>query len=218
MRIVVAEDHALFRAGVVGLLHEAGHQVVAQAVDLQSLLDSAALKPDLVIADIRMPPTHRDEGIQAAVTLRAAQPDLGVLLLSQYVEARSAVRLLRQHPRGLGYLLKDHVTGTADFLDAAQRVAAGGFVIDPDVGAALLDNTWHALDHLSPRELDVLRGLAAGRSNRAIAKELYLTERTVESHVRSVFTKLGLQEDPADHRRVLAVLAYLRQLDTPALR
>jgi DNA-binding NarL/FixJ family response regulator len=213
VRAVIAEDDVLLRAGLVRLLSDAEVDVIADVGDAEALL--AAVDddlPDVVITDIRMPPTFRDEGTRAAVALRERYPRLGILVLSQHVEARYAERLLRSHARGIGYLLKARVASTEEFLESVRRVAAGGSVVDSDVVSSLLSRSVaeRTLSLLSPRELDVLALVAAGRSNLAIAAELHLTTRTVESHVAGVFGKLGLPEDAGDNRRVLAVLAHLR--------
>ena len=213
MRAVIAEDEVLLRAGLVRLLTEADIEVAADVGDAEALLAAVAEHaPDVVVTDIRMPPDHRDEGTRAALALRALHPRLGILVLSQHVEARYAERLLRDHPRGIGYLLKDRVATSGDFIDAVRRVAAGGSVIDPDVVSALLSRATaeRTLSLLSARELEVLSLLAAGRSNAAIADALSLTGRTVETHVANVFGKLGLTDDGDSNRRVLAVLAHLR--------
>lgn len=213
MRAVIAEDDVLLRAGLVRLLTEADIDVAAEVGDAEALLAAVEESaPDVVITDIRMPPTHRDEGTRAALALRAKYPRLGILVLSQHVEPRYAERLLRDHPRGIGYLLKDRVATTVEFIDAVRRVAEGGNVVDSDVVSALLSRAAaeRTLSVLSPRELEVLSFLAMGRSNSAIATQLHLTERTVEAHVASVLAKLGLPETADDNRRVLAVLAHLR--------
>ena len=213
MRAVIAEDDVLLRAGLVRLLTDAGVEVVAEVGDADALLGAVdAHQPDVVVTDIRMPPTHRDEGTRAALTIRAKQPGIGILVLSQHVEPRYAERLLRDHPRGIGYLLKNRVATTNEFVDAVYRVAGGGSVVDSDVVSVLLSRSAaeRTLSVLSPRERQVLTLVAEGRSNAAIAEELVLTARTVETHVANVFAKLSLPEAPGDNRRVLAVLAHLR--------
>jgi DNA-binding NarL/FixJ family response regulator len=213
MRIVIADDAVLLREGVARVLDENGHEVVAQVGDADALHAAvAALHPDLVIVDVRMPPTFTDEGTQAAITLRAESPELRILVLSQIVEARHALRLFRETPEGFGYLLKDRVVELDDFLDAVNRVGRGGTAIDPEVVAQLLGRRPDddPLAELTPRELEVLGLIAEGRSNKAICAKLFLSPKTIETHVNSIFLKLGLLPAPDDHRRVLAVLAYLR--------
>ena len=212
MRIVVAEDTAILRAGLVQLLEDEGHQVVAAVADAERLRAAVAEHgPDLVVSDIRMPPTHTDEGLRAAIELRAADPDLRILIFSQYVETQYASRLLAGNSAGVGYLLKERVMDTKDFIDALERVAAGGTALDPEVVSQLVgaSNSRRTLDTLSPREREVLGLMAEGRSNGAIAAALFVSERAVEKHVASIFTKLDLPVSSADHRRVLAVLRYL---------
>ncbi|MBK5307474.1 MAG: response regulator transcription factor [Frankiaceae bacterium] len=212
MRAVIAEDDVLLRTGIARLLTEAGFDVVevGDASALTSAVDADA--PDVVVTDIRMPPTYRDEGTRAALTIRAAHPGVGIVILSQHVEARYAEQLLREHPRGIGYLLKERVASPTQFVSAVREVAGGGSVLDADVVSALLSRRTAAaaLEALSPRELEVLSRIATGRSNAAIGEQLGLTARTVETHVANVFAKLGLPEERADNRRVLAVLAHLR--------
>jgi DNA-binding NarL/FixJ family response regulator len=213
VRAVIAEDDVLLRAGLVRLLTEAGLEVVADVGDAEALLIATDQHlPDVVVTDIRMPPTHRDEGTKAALTLRRRHPSIGILVLSQHVEPRYAERLLRDHAQGIGYLLKDRVATTSDFVDAVRRVAGGGSVVDSEVVSMLLSRSAaeRTLSILSAREREVLDLVAQGRSNSAIAQELVLTARTVETHVANVFAKLGLPESPDDNRRVLAVLAQLR--------
>jgi DNA-binding NarL/FixJ family response regulator len=213
VRIVIADDAVLLREGLARVLGENGHEVVAQVGDADALHDAvAALHPDLVVVDVRMPPTFTDEGTQAAISLRAENPDLCILVLSQIVEARHALRLFRETPEGFGYLLKDRVVDLDDFLDAVNRVGRGGTAIDPEVVAQLLGRRPEddPLAELTPRELEVLGLIAEGRSNKAICAKLFLSPKTVETHVNSIFLKLGLLVAPDDHRRVLAVLAYLR--------
>ena len=212
MRTLIAEDSVLLRAGLARLLEDAGHEVVAQVGDGEGLLRAVAeQQPDVAVVDVRMPPTHTDEGIRAALVLRSQWPDVGLLVLSQYVEERYATDLLARDARGVGYLLKDRVIDVDDFLEALTRVGSGGTVLDPEVVAQLLVRSRRAspLTGLTPRESEVLALMAEGRSNAAIAVRLVVTEGAVEKHVRSIFTRLDLPPDQADHRRVLAVLRYL---------
>ena len=212
MRVVIAEDSVLLREGIVRLLTDAGLEVVAAVDQPESLLRSVdALRPDICIVDIRMPPTHTDEGIRAALVIRAQHPEVAVLVLSQYVEERYATDLLSSGNRGVGYLLKDRIADVGDFLAAAVRVAEGGTAIDPEVVSQLLTRRRRddVLDELTPREREVLGLMAEGRSNSAIAAALVVSDGAVEKHVNSIFTKLGLPPADTDHRRVLAVLRYL---------
>ncbi|TCO36020.1 DNA-binding NarL/FixJ family response regulator [Kribbella steppae] len=209
MRVLIAEDSVLFREGLVRLLTESGHDVVdttATADGLPELVHSVS--PDIAVIDVRMPPTMTDDGALAAHLIRQAQPTQPMLLLSQHVETRHSVHLVSTG--AFGYLLKDRVLRVGDFLDAVERVAAGGSALDPDVVAALLSAADSGLGRLSARERDVLGLAAEGHSNAAVAARLVITERTVETHIRSVFQKLDIHESPLSHRRVLAVLAYLR--------
>ena len=212
MRTLIAEDSVLLRAGLARLLEDAGHEVVAQVGDGEGLLRAvAAEQPDVAVVDVRMPPTHTDEGVRAALVLRSQWPDVGLLVLSQYVEERYAVDLLSRDTRGVGYLLKDRVADVTEFLEALERIGEGGTVLDPEVVAQLLVRSRRAspLQGLTPRESEVLALMAEGRSNAAIAAQLVVTEGAVEKHVRSIFTRLDLPPDQGDHRRVLAVLRYL---------
>jgi len=212
MRVVVAEDTAILRVGLVQLLEDEGHEVVAAVPDAEQLRAAVAEhRPDIVVSDIRMPPTHTDEGLRAAIELRERQPGLPVLIFSQYVEAQYASRLLAGSSAGVGYLLKERVMDTRDFVDALERVAAGGTALDPEVINQLVgaSPSRHTVDALSPREREVLGLMAEGRSNGAIAGELVVSERAVEKHVANIFLKLDLPVSAADHRRVLAVLRYL---------
>jgi len=213
VRVVIADDSVLIREGIARLLAEAGFEVVGQACDGEELLRViAATVPDVAVIDIRMPPTHTDEGLRAALELRCRHPGLGVLLLSQHVRATYAMELLADDARGVGYLLKDRVSDLGELTDAVRRVAAGGSVLDPIVVAQLVRRSREAhdpLEELTDRERDVIALMAEGRSNRAIAERLVVTERTVEKHVNSILMKLGIPPRADDNRRVLAVLAYL---------
>ena len=213
MRVVIADDSVLVREGVSRLLAEAGFDVVGQAGDVDELLREVGEKePDVAIVDIRMPPTHTDEGLRAARELRRRHPLLGVLVLSQYVRPSYAFELLADDARGVGYLLKDRVSDLRELSDAVRRVGEGGSVLDPSVVSQLVGRRRQGhdpIDDLTERERQVLALMAEGRSNRAIAERLVITERTVEKHVRSILGKLHIAGSPDDHRRVLAVLAYL---------
>ena len=212
MRIVIAEDTVLLREGLAGLLEDAGHAVLARVGDAESLLAVVAEHdPDLAIVDVRMPPTYEDEGMKAAVEIRRSHPRTAVLVLSQHVESRHAVDLVGSGG-GFGYLLKDRVLDVDDFLDAVQRVSGGGSALDPEVVKQLLvpPQRENGLAELTPREREVLGLMAEGRTNAGIAKQLWLTEKTVETHVSSILGKLGLVHSAEGHRRILAVLAYLR--------
>jgi len=210
MRVVIAEDLALLRDGIASLLADGGHEVVAAVGDGEALLGALAEhEPDLAIVDVRMPPTQTDEGVRAAVEARRRQPDASILILSQYVEERYASEVLSGGARGIGYLLKDRVADAHEFIAAAERVAAGGTVIDPEVVAQLIGRVERPVDALTPREREVLSLMAEGHSNSAIVERLEISQSAVEKHVRKVFTKLGLPETEHHHRRVLAVLTYL---------
>lgn len=212
-RIVLADDAVLLREAIAAGLAAAGFEVVGQAADLEGLLREVDRSlPDLVIVDVRMPPSHTTEGLEAAVEIRRRHPGMPILVLSQYIETRYAVELVREDPGGIGYLLKDRVTRLDDLTDAVRRVAAGGTVIDPEVVARLLGRPRRhsPLDELTPRERDILGLMAEGRSNQGIADRLGLEPRTVEGHVGQIFSKLGLEPSGDDHRRVLAVLTALR--------
>jgi DNA-binding NarL/FixJ family response regulator len=212
MRVVIAEDAALFREGLVRLLQDRGHQVCAAVADGDALLDAATRhRPDVAVVDIRMPPTHTDEGLRAALELRRQHPETGVLVFSQYIETRYAARLLEGNASGVGYLLKDRVADVAEFADALARVAAGGTALDPEVVSQLLAAGRHAhgLTALTPREREVLSLMAEGRSNAGIAATLVISAGVVEKHVASIFGKLGLPPAEGDNRRVLAVLRFL---------
>ena len=214
MRVVVADDVMLTRAGIVRLLGDAGIEVVGEAGDAAALLDAVRrLTPDIAIVDIRMPPTHVDEGLVAARTIRAEFPEIGVLVLSEYVEPGYALELIKDQVEGVGYLLKERVFDVVVLVDALRRLQDGETVVDPTIVSRLLGRRRRTdpLDELSAREREVLALVAEGRSNRAIAGALFVTERTVEAHIQQVFLKLELLESPTDHRRVLAVLAFLRR-------
>jgi DNA-binding NarL/FixJ family response regulator len=220
MRVVIAEDSVLLREGLTRLLAEAGHDVVAAAGDAEEFLREVGRQlPDIVVVDVRMPPTFTDEGLRAALVVRGRWPDVGVLVLSQYVEERYASELLSARPvkgasgagggGGVGYLLKDRVADVADFLDALDRVAAGGSALDPEVVTQLLARSRHPLASLTGREREVLALMAEGRSNAAVAAALFVGDGAVEKHINSIFAKLGLAPADRDNRRVLAVLRYL---------
>jgi DNA-binding NarL/FixJ family response regulator len=213
MRLVLAEDSVLLREGLSRLLEEAGFEVVAVAGDGDAALELVDKhRPDVAVLDIRMPPTHTDEGLRAACEIRLHYPEVGVLVLSQYVETSYAARLMADGAEGVGYLLKDRVSDVAELTDAVRRVGSGGCVVDPHVVSRLLGRKRPAsgLDRLSERERAVLALMAEGRSNHSVAERLFMSEKTVESHVRTIFTKLDLAPSGDDHRRVLAVLQYLR--------
>jgi DNA-binding NarL/FixJ family response regulator len=213
VRVLIAEDSGLIRAGLVRLLAEVGAEVVAELDDASRLVAEAErTRPDVVVTDIRMPPTHTTEGLDAALALRARHPGQAVLLLSQYVEARSTGRLFAGGGRGVGYLLKDRVADIAELLDVLQRRVAGGSVVDPEVVGVLMrrPEQAEALGRLTAREAEILALMAEGRSNAAIAGRLFLSGKTVETHIGRILDKLDLPRDEDDHRRVLAVLAWLR--------
>jgi DNA-binding NarL/FixJ family response regulator len=213
VRVVVAEDDVLMREGIVRLLGEAGFEVVAQAGDADALLRKAlAHKPDVVVADVQMPPGHGDDGLRAALELRRQRPETGVLVLSQFYEEQYALELIGDRPEGVGYLLKERVGDVDAFTDAVSRVAAGGSALDPEVVGRMLGRRRAdgPLDRLSPRERDVLAAMAEGKSNQGIAQALVVTEAAVEKHVTGIFHKLELGQTPTEHRRVLAVLTYIR--------
>jgi DNA-binding NarL/FixJ family response regulator len=213
MRVVIADDAVLFREGLARVLEAAGIQVVGQAGDADRLLAQVrADPPDAVVVDIRMPPTHTSEGLDAARRIRGEHASVGVLVLSQYVEPHHAVQLLEDGASGVGYLLKDRVANVGEVVEAVRRVAGGGSVIDPEVVAQLVGRrrTRNPIQELTERERQVLGLMAEGRSNQAICERLFLSPKTVEAHVHSIFTRLDLAATPDDHRRVLAVLAFLR--------
>ncbi|MGM1064276.1 response regulator transcription factor [Saccharothrix sp. Mg75] len=211
MRVILAEDSALLREGLVRLLAEEGHEVPAAVGTAAELVAAVAEhRPDVVVTDVRMPPTNTDEGMRAALEIRERFPGVGVLVLSQYVEQRYAVDLLTGHADGVGYLLKDRVVQVEEFLDALRRVGAGGAAFDPEVVRRLLARTTSPLDALTARERDVLARMAEGHTNNAIAERLHVSRSAVEKHVNSIFDKLGLSAEGGYSRRVLAVLRYLR--------
>lgn len=213
LRVVVADDSVLLREGLVRLLEEGGCEVVAQAGDAEDLLrKTRAHKPDVAVIDVRMPPDNTDDGLRAALTIRGEQPSTGVLVLSQYIEEQYAIELIGEAHEGVGYLLKERITDVAALIDAVRRVAARGSVIDPQVVSQLLrrHRDEDPLEELSDREREVLGQMAEGRSNHAIAARLVISERAVEKHVTSIFSKLRLPPTEDDHRRVLAVLTFLR--------
>ena len=212
MRVVIADDEVLLREGLSRLLEEAGLHVVGKVGEPEALKRQVDLaRPDVVVLDIRMPPTHTDEGLVAAEELSRVHPEVGVLVLSHYLDSRFAMRLLEQHPGGAGYLLKERVSDVAVLTDALHRIAEGECVVDPTIVSRLMkrDETG-PLAELTDREAEVLKLMAEGHSNRGICAKLFLSPKTVEAHVRQIFRELGLRESPDQHRRVLAVLSFLR--------
>jgi len=213
LRVVVAEDDVLLREGIAGLLTDAGCDVVAQAGDAEDLLRKGlAHRPDVVVADVRMPPQHEDDGLLAAIELRRRVPDVGVLVLSQYCQESLAAELITNHPQGVGHLLKERVSDVASFIDAVRRVPAGGSALDPERVALMLKHRrpGEQLSELTPREQQVLAGMAVGKSNEGIADDLVLSQKAIEKHVTAIMHKLGIGPTRTGNRRVLAVLAYLR--------
>ncbi len=212
MRIVIAEDSVVLRDGLGRLLTDAGHNVVAAVPDAGALLDAVVEhQPDIAVVDVRMPPTHTDEGLRAAVQVRRGHPEVAVLVFSQYVEERYAAELLAGSTKKVGYLLKDRVADVRDFVEAVERVASGGTALDPEVVSQIFSRSRRreTLDALTPREREVLAAMAEGASNAAIAGKLVVSEGAVEKHVSNIFAKLGLAPSEGEHRRVLAVLTYL---------
>ncbi|WP_106402346.1 response regulator transcription factor [Actinocorallia populi] len=210
MRVVIADDAVILRDGLAQLLELRGHTVVAAVKDAEALRHAVAEHgPDIAVIDVRMPPTHTDEGLRAALQMRRDHPGVGIMLFSQYVETRYVKDLVAESAAGVGYLLKERVADLDDFVDALRRVAGGGTALDPEVLPHLLGGPRGTLDRLSPREREVLALMAEGRTNDAIARRLVVSGRAVEKHVANIFTKLGLPPSGEDHRRVLAVLRYL---------
>jgi DNA-binding NarL/FixJ family response regulator len=218
VRVILVDDAVLVRRGVARLLEDNGCEVVAELGDADELLDRVSrLGPDLVVIDVRMPPTHSVEGLVAAIDVKRQYPAVGVMVLSQHLETRYAVRLLSGDVAGVGYLLKERVADIGEFVDALRRVAGGGSAIDPEIVSRLLGRRTlgSSVDALSRREQEVLALVAEGRSNQAIAQHLFINAKTVESHVAAIFTKLGLLPEPAHHRRVLAALTHLQRGNPP---
>jgi DNA-binding NarL/FixJ family response regulator len=213
VRVVVGDDEPLTRKGIVSVLEEAGFEVVGEAAEAKDLIRKAkAHKPDVVVTDIQMPPGNADDGLRAAEQIRAAHPDIGVLILSQYLEAHYALKLVGDRAQGVGYLLKQRISDVSLLADAVRRVARGGSALDPEVVQRMVarPRTGSPINALTPRERDVLALMAEGRSNGAIAARLVVTVGAIENHVTAIFDKLGLRQEPEDHRRVLAVLKYLK--------
>ncbi len=213
LRVVIGEDDVLLREGIGRLLTEAEFEVVAQTGDAEDFLRrSLAHRPDVAVVDVRMPPGHEDDGLRAALELRRQRPETGILVLSQYYEEHYALELIGEQAEGVGYLLKERVGDVEAFIDAVTRVAGGGSALDPEIVSRMLGRRREdrPLDRLSPREQDVLAAMAEGKSNRGIAEALFVTQAAVEKHVTSIFEKLGLDPASTEHRRVLAVLTYLR--------
>jgi DNA-binding NarL/FixJ family response regulator len=213
LRVVIGEDDVLLREGMARLLTEAGFDVVAQTGDADDLMRrTLAHRPDVAVIDVQMPPRHEDDGLRAATALRDRLPEMGVLVLSQFYEESYALDLIGDRAQGVGYLLKERVADVAAFVDSVQRVAVGGSAIDPEIVARMLGRrrTAGPLDELTPREREVLAAMAEGKSNRGIAEELVVSETAVEKHVTRIFNKLGIGPSSTEHRRVLAVLTYMR--------
>ena len=218
LRVVIGEDVALFREGIARILENAGMEVVAQTGRADDFLRRAqAHRPDVVVVDIQMPPGNADDGLRAALELRDKSPETGVVVLSQYFEESYAVELIGDHAQGVGYLLKERVGDASVFVDAVQRVAEGGTALDPEIVNLMLGRRRGSgpLDALSPREGDVLREMAEGKSNRGIAEALFVSEAAVEKHINSMFRKLDIEPTATEHRRVLAVLRYIRESRQP---
>jgi DNA-binding NarL/FixJ family response regulator len=214
LRVVIGEDDVLLREGIVRLFGEAGFDVVAQTGDAEDFLRrSLAHRPDVAVVDVHMPPGHSDDGLRAALELRRQRPETGILILSQFYEEHYALELIGDRAEGVGYLLKERVGDVEAFIDAVTRVAGGGSALDPEIVARMLGRRREdrPLDRLSPREQDVLAGMAEGKSNRGIAESLFVTQAAVEKHITSIFEKLELDPAATEHRRVLAVLVYLRE-------
>jgi DNA-binding NarL/FixJ family response regulator len=219
VRVVIADDNLLVRAGIAALLRDAGIEVAAESASADDLMrDVDAHEPDAAIVDIRMPPTYTDEGLRAASEIRSRHPGIGILILSEHLETGSATRVLAESPERLGYLLKERVTDVEDFVATLRRVAAGGSALDPQVVSRLLaaPRDDGPLNTLTPREVEVLQLVAEGHSNQGIADQLVITRRSAEKYVSSIFTKLGLPDTGGEHRRVLAVLRFLRASRTTA--
>ena len=213
-RVVIGEDDVLLREGIAEILERADFDVVARTGNADDFLRRAeAHRPDVAVVDIQMPPRHADDGLRAALALRASRPETGVMLLSQFFEERYAINLIGDRPEGVGYLLKERVGDVAVFIDAVRRVATGGTALDPEIVGRMMGRrrTMGPLDELSSRDLDVLREMAEGKSNRGIAETLFISEAAVEKHVTAIFRKLGIPATANEHRRVLAVVQYLRQ-------
>jgi DNA-binding NarL/FixJ family response regulator len=213
LSVVIGEDDVLLREGIARLLAEAGFEVVAQTGDAEDLLRRAlAHRPDVAVVDVQMPPGRADDGLRAAIELRGQRPETAILVLSQFYEEHYAQELMAERPEGVGYLLKERVGDVEAFIDAVNRVAGGGTVLDPEVVARMLGRRRESrpLDRLTPREQDVLAAMAEGKSNRGIAESLFVSQAAVEKHITSIFEKLDLGPAPTEHRRVLAVLTYLR--------